>query len=100
MFDKVTVPEDGKKIEIKGDKLVVPDNPILGIMWGDAIGPDITRASLRIWDAAVQKTYGGNRKVAWMRLYAGEEAMAMYNDPLPPDTLKACQEFIVSISAR
>jgi len=97
MFDKVIVPEDGKKIEIKDGKLVVPDNPILGIMWGDAIGPDITRASLRIWDAAVQKVYGGNRKVAWMRLYAGEEAMAMYNDPLPPDTLKACQEFIVSI---
>lgn len=97
MFDKVTVPADGKRIEIKGDKLVVPDNPILGIMWGDAIGPDITRASLRIWDAAVQKVYGGNRKVAWMRLYAGEEAMALYNDPLPPDTLKACQEFIVSI---
>src|SRR5512136_2863421 len=97
MFDKVTVPADGKKIEIKGDQLVVPDNPILGIMWGDAIGPDITRASLRIWDAAVQKAYGGNRKIAWMRLYAGEEAMALYNEPLPPDTLKACQEFIVSI---
>ena len=97
MFDKVTVPADGKKIEIKDGKLVVPDNPILGIMWGDAIGPDITRASLRIWDAAVQKAYGGNRKIAWMRLYAGEEAMALYGDPLPPDTLKACQEFIVSI---
>ncbi len=97
MFDKVTVPADGKKIEIRDGQLVAPDNPILGIMWGDGIGPDITRASLRIWDAAVQKAYGGNRKVAWMRLYAGEEAMAMYNDPLPPDTLKACQEFIVAI---
>lgn len=97
MFDKVTVPQDGKRIEIKDGRLVVPDNPILGIMWGDAIGPDITRASLRIWDAAVQKAYGGNRKIAWMRLYAGEEAMELYNDPLPPDTLKACQEFIVSI---
>ena len=85
MFDKVIVPEDGKKIEIKDGKLVVPDNPILGIMWGDGIGPDITRASLRIWDAAVQKAYGGKRKVAWMELYAGEEAMAMYND-LPPET--------------
>ena len=97
MFDKITVPTDGKKIEIKGGQLVVPSCPILGVMWGDGIGPDITRASLRIWDAAVQKAYGGNRKVAWMRLYAGEEAMALYGDPLPPDTIKACQEFIVSI---
>jgi isocitrate dehydrogenase len=97
MFDKVTVPTDGKKIEIKGGQLAVPDNPILGVIWGDGIGPDITKASLRIWDAAVQKVYGGNRKIAWMRLYAGEEAMALYGDPLPPDTIKACQEFIVSI---
>jgi len=97
MFDKITAPADGKKIEIKGGQLVVPDNPILGVMWGDGIGPDITRASLRTWDAAVQKAYGGNRKVAWTRLYAGEEAMAMYGNPLPPDTLNAIREFIVSI---
>jgi isocitrate dehydrogenase len=97
MFDKVIVPEDGKKIEIKDGKLIVPDNPILGIMWGDGIGPDITRASLRIWDAAVQKAYSGNRKIAWMRLYAGEEAMAMYGNPLPPDTLNAIKEFTVAI---
>jgi len=97
MFDKITVPADGKKIEIKDGQLVVPDHPVLGVMWGDGIGPDITKASLRIWDAAVQKAYGGNRKVAWMRLYAGEEAMAMYNDPLPPDTLNAIKEFTVSI---
>jgi len=50
-------------------------------------------------DAAVQKAYGGNRKIAWMRLYAGEEAMAMYNDPLPPDT-QGLSEFIVSIKGR
>jgi len=97
MFDKVTVPADGKKIEIKDGQLVVPDHPILGIMWGDGIGPDITRASLRIWDAAVQKCYGGNRKVAWMRLYAGEEALALYDDILPDDTLNAIKEFTVAI---
>jgi len=97
MFDKITAPAEGKKIETRNGKLVVPDNPILGVMWGDGIGPDITKASLRIWDAAVQKVYSGNRKIAWMRLYAGEEAMALYGDPLPPDTIKACQELIVSI---
>jgi len=97
MFDKITVPTDGKKIEIKDGKLLVPDHPILGVIWGDGIGPDITRASLRIWDAAVQKAYGGQRKIAWMRLYAGEEAMALYGEPLPQDTLKAISEFTVAI---
>jgi len=97
MFDQVTVPAEGKKIEIQNGQIVAPDNPILGVMWGDGIGPDITRASLRIWDAAAQKVYGGNRKVAWMRLYAGEEAMAMYGNPLPPDTLNAIREFAVAI---
>ncbi len=97
MFDKVTVPPEGKKIEIKDGKLVVPHNPILGVVWGDGIGPDITRASLRIWDAAVQKAFNGQRKIAWMRLYAGEEAMELYGEPLPQDTLKAIQEFVVAI---
>jgi len=97
MFDKITVPADGEKIKVKDGKLVVPDNPIIGVIWGDGIGPDITRASLRVWEAAVQKVYRGNRKIAWMRLYAGEEAMALYNDPLPPDTLNAIKEFIVAI---
>ncbi|MBN1890525.1 MAG: isocitrate dehydrogenase (NADP(+)) [Thermoflexales bacterium] len=97
MFDKVTVPEDGKKIEVQDGRLLVPDHPILGVLWGDGIGPDITRASLRVWDAAVQKAYGGGRKIAWMRLYAGEEAMALYGEPLPEDTLKAMAEFRVAI---
>lgn len=97
MFDKVSVPADGQKIEIKEGRLVVPDHPILGVIWGDGIGPDITRASLRVWDAAVQKAYSGQRRIAWMRLYAGEEAMALYGEPLPPDTLKAISEFVVAI---
>jgi len=97
VFDKITFPAEGKRIEIRDGKLVVPYNPILGVIWGDGIGPDITRASLHIWDAAVQKAYGGSRKVAWLRLYAGEEAMAMYGNPLPPDTLNAIREFTVAI---
>jgi isocitrate dehydrogenase len=97
MFDKVTVPEDGQKIELQDGRLLVPDHPILGVLWGDGIGPDITRASLRAWDAAVNHAYGGGRKIAWMRLYAGEEAMALYGEPLPEDTLKAMAEFRVAI---
>ncbi|MFH1022189.1 MAG: isocitrate dehydrogenase (NADP(+)) [Planctomycetota bacterium] len=97
MFDKVKVPSDGRKIGVASGKLAVPDNPILGVIWGDGIGPDITRASLRIWDAAVAKVYEGRRKIAWMRLYAGEEAMRLYNHPLPEDTLAAIAKFTVAI---
>ncbi len=97
MYDKVVVPGEGEKIVVEDGKLRVPDHPILCVIWGDGIGPDIMSASLRIWDAAVEKTYGGQRKIAWMRLYAGEEAMALYGEPLPQDTLKAISEFIVAI---
>jgi len=97
MFEKVIVPSEGHKIEVKEGKLMVPDHPILGVIWGDGIGPDIMRASLCIWDAAVEKAYGGRRKISWMRLYAGEEAMALYGEPLPQDTLRAISEFMVAI---
>jgi isocitrate dehydrogenase len=96
-FDNIVVPTDGQKITIREGRLDVPDHPILGVIWGDGIGPDITRASLRVWDAAVQKAYGGQRKVAWMKLYAGEEALPVYGDILPDETLKAIQEFVVAI---
>jgi isocitrate dehydrogenase len=96
-FDKIVVPADGQRISIREGRLDVPDHPILGVIWGDGIGPDITRASLRVWDAAVQKAYTGQRKVAWMRLYAGEEAIPIYGHMLPDETLKAIQEFIVAI---
>jgi len=97
VFEKVIVPSEGHKIEVKEGKLMVPDHPILGVIWGDGIGPDIMRASLCIWDAAVEKAYGGRRKIVWMRLYAGEEAMALYGEPLPQDTLRAMSEFMVAI---
>jgi len=97
VFEKVIVPSEGHKIEVKEGKLMVPDHPILGVIWGDGIGPDIMRASLCIWDAAVEKAYGGRRKIVWMRLYAGEEAMALYGEPLPQDTLRAISEFMVAI---
>ena len=79
-YEHVTLPENGEKIRYENDKLIVPDHPILGYFEGDGIGPDITRASLRIWDAAVEKAYGGQRKVAWMQLYAGEQAYDIYGD--------------------
>jgi isocitrate dehydrogenase len=97
-YDKIVVPEDGQKITIQGDKLKVPDHPILAFIEGDGIGPDITRASLRIWDAAVQAAYGGQRKVAWMEIYAGEKASRLYHgNYMPEETFDALREFIVGI---
>ncbi|MCL4299425.1 MAG: isocitrate dehydrogenase (NADP(+)) [Anaerolineae bacterium] len=97
-YDKIVVPKDGQKVTIQGDKLNVPDHPILAFIEGDGIGPDITRASLRIWDAAVQAAYGGQRKVAWMEIYAGEKASRLYNgNYMPEETFDALREFIVGI---
>lgn len=97
-YDKIIVPQDGQKITIKNDKLVISDNPILAFIEGDGIGPDITRASLRIWDAAVQAAYGGQRKIAWMEIYAGEKAAELYQgNYMPEETFEAMREFIVGI---
>ena len=97
-YDKIVVPQAGQKITVVDDKLHVPDQPILAYIEGDGIGPDITAACLRIWDAAVQAAYGGQRKVAWMEIYAGEKAAAAYSgNYMPTETFEAMQEFIVGI---
>ena len=97
-YDNIVVPQDGEKITVKNNKLAVADNPILAYIEGDGIGSDITAASLRIWDAAVQAAYGGQRKVAWMEIYAGEKAAGLYNDNyMPQETFDAINDFIVAI---
>lgn len=97
-YDQIAVPQDGVKITIQGDKLVIPDHPILAYIEGDGTGPDITKASLRIWDAAVQAAYGGQRKVAWMEIYAGEKAAQLYGGNfMPEESFEAMREFIVGI---
>ncbi len=97
-YQKIVVPADGQKITIENGKLNVPDNPILAFIEGDGIGYDITKASKRIWDAAVQAAYGGQRKVAWLEIYAGEKAAQQYNgDYMPAETFEAMREFIVGI---
>lgn len=97
-FDKIDVPQDGEKITVENDKLKVPDNPILAFIEGDGIGYDIMTASKRIWDAAVQAAYGGQRKVSWMEIYAGEKAAKIYDgDYMPEETFKAIEAFIVGI---
>ena len=96
-FDKLTVPTKGEKIEIEGDKLKVSDNPIIPVIEGDGIGPDIMRATRRVLDAAVEKTYDGKKKIEWFDIYAGDAAMAKYGEVLPKDTFKAIEHFIVAL---
>jgi isocitrate dehydrogenase len=99
-YQKIKVPCNGQKITMgPAGKLEVPANPIIPFIEGDGIGADITRAAMMVWDEAVHKAYGGKRKVAWMEVYAGEKANAVYGQPvwLPPETLTACREFLVSI---
>src|SRR6266571_1853286 len=87
----------GAKISISGGKLQVPPNPILPFIEGDGTGADIWRASVRVFDASVQKAYSGQRRVAWMEVFAGEKAFSHLNDWLPQETVDAMQEFRVSI---
>lgn len=97
-YQNITLPENGVKITIKNDKLVVPDNPILGFVEGDGIGRDITTASMRVWDAAVQKAYGDKRKVHWCELFMGEKAAGVYDgDYFPAETLQVMKDLLVSI---
>ena len=97
-FDKVTVPEGGAKVTATNGVLNVPDNPILLFIEGDGIGYDIMTASKRIWDAAVEKAYGGNRKIAWMEIYAGEKAAEIYDgNYMPEETFDALREFQIGI---
>ncbi|TMP99317.1 MAG: NADP-dependent isocitrate dehydrogenase [Verrucomicrobia bacterium] len=92
-----STPPTGGKISITAGKLVVPDSPILPFIRGDGTGPDIWAASQRVFDAAVQKAYGGKRKVAWFEVFAGETAFKKFNNWLPEDTVEAFKEFLVGI---
>jgi isocitrate dehydrogenase len=97
-YKHIRIPDSGDKITVKDNRLVVSDQPILGFIEGDGIGPDITRASLRIWNAAVEKAYGGRRKVHWAELFLGEKAAGIYDgDYFPAETLDAIKELIVAI---
>jgi isocitrate dehydrogenase len=91
------VPSQGERVRFSGGKLDVPNNPIIPFVEGDGTGPDIWRASVRVFDAAVEKAYGGERRIAWMEVFAGEKAHTNYNDWLPQETVDAMQEFRVSI---
>jgi len=92
------VPVDGAKITIDAaGKLTVPNNPIIPFIEGDGTGPDIWRASVRVFDAAVAKCYGGERKIHWMEVYAGQKSNDEFGTWLPEATVQACRDYLVSI---
>ena len=95
-YQNVTPPEGGK-ISISNGQLTVPNNPVLPFIRGDGTGADIWAASVRVFDAAVAKAYGGQRKVAWFEVFAGEESFKRFNNWLPDDTIAAFKEYLVGI---
>jgi isocitrate dehydrogenase len=94
---KPTPPPGGQKITLDGTRLAVPDRPIIPFIEGDGTGRDIWRASVRVFDAAVARAYGGKRKLEWMEVYAGEKSYQAFNSWLPDETVAACREYLVSI---
>ena len=96
-FKHIKVPKDGEKIRMANGKVQVPDRPIVPFIEGDGTGPDIWRASQYVFDKAVEKTYGGKRKIAWMEVYAGEKSYKDFNTWLPDETVEAFQEYLVGI---
>jgi len=96
-YDHLTPPAQGSLITMQGGKLAVPDDPIIPFIEGDGIGPDIWRASVRVFDAAVAKAYGGKRRIAWFEVLAGEKAKNAVDNWLPDDTIKAIRHHLVAI---
>ncbi len=96
-YTNVKIPEGGAKISIQDGKLNVPDNPIIPFVEGDGTGRDIWRSSQRVFDAAVEKAYGGTRQIHWMEVYAGEKSFRMFQSWLPDETTDAFKEFLVGI---
>ncbi|HNU99249.1 MAG: isocitrate dehydrogenase (NADP(+)) [Verrucomicrobia bacterium] len=90
-------PPRGSSIGIRNGALTVPDDPILPFIRGDGTGPDIWAASQRVFDAAVERAYGGKRKVAWFEVFAGQAAKDRFGDWLPEETIAAFQNFLVGI---
>ncbi|MFL9813320.1 NADP-dependent isocitrate dehydrogenase [Stutzerimonas sp. VN223-3] len=99
-YQKIQVPASGDKITVNADNtLNVPNNPIIPYIEGDGIGVDISPVMIKVVDAAVEKAYGGKRKIAWMEIYAGEKATQVYDQDtwLPKETLEVVRDYVVSI---
>jgi len=91
------IPSEGERIESRDGRLVVPNKPIIPIIDGDGVGPDVSSATKKVVDAAVSKAYGPRRRIVWMKIYAGEESFKLFNTWLPDDTVNAVDYFNVAI---
>jgi len=97
-YQHIQFPEGGAPITVENNKVVVPDNPYVGYVEGDGIGPDITNACLPVWNAAIEKAYAGKREIKWVEIFLGEKAAGVYDgNYFPPETLTAIKDLIVSI---
>ena len=98
-MNKVIKPQKGSKIQFIDGVLNVPNDPIIPFIEGDGIGPDIWNATVRVFDAAVEKSYGSSKKIEWMEVYAGEKANDVYgeNTWLPKETLDVIDEYLIAI---
>jgi isocitrate dehydrogenase len=97
VFKTLAQPTTGQKITVDNGKLIVPNNPIIPFIEGDGTGPDIWKAAVRVLDAAVEKAYKGEKKIAWFEVYAGEKAFNKFGEWLPEDTLTAVREYLIAI---
>jgi isocitrate dehydrogenase len=96
-YNGIPVPTDGQPIRVEAGKFIIPDNPIIPFIEGDGTGRDIWKASRKVFDAAVQKSFGASKKIVWYEIFAGEKAFDKFNSWLPDDTLEAIKEFRVAI---
>lgn len=94
---QLTIPPQGKPIQMVNGVIQVPDHPIIPFIEGDGTGPDIWKASVQVLDAAVAKAYQGKRKIEWLEVYAGEKSFKLFDDWLPDETVQACRDYLVSI---
>ena len=96
-YNGVAVPKGGSPIAFSGGQLRVPDNPIIPYIEGDGTGRDIWAASVRVFDGAVERAYGGKRKIHWLEIFAGEKAFTKLNDWLPQESVDAVRDLHVAI---
>ncbi len=99
MSNNVVIPENGQKISIENGQLIVPNNPVIPYIEGDGIGIDVTPVMINVVNAAVKKAYAGDKKIAWMEVYAGEKATQLYDSEtwLPEETIDLYKEYKVGI---
>jgi isocitrate dehydrogenase len=96
-YNGVKLPQDGQAIEYTNGQITTPDHPIIPFIEGDGTGRDIWRAAQRVFDAAVEKAYGGQRAIRWFEVFAGEKAFRQFGQWLPDDTVAAARDLRVSI---